>query len=587
MAIRSLHGQFALQVALTPDAVAVVADGRRLTYRELDVLSDRLAQRLQELGAGPEVPVAVLMERGPDLVAATLAVLRTGAFYVPLHSSYPRERLERILAITGAPLLVTDAVLRERGLPDSDAVVVDAAAATAAAAPTAHRTAGAAVGDEDLAYALFTSGSTGEPKGVAVTHRDALGLAQDRCWDGGAHDRVLMVSPYAFGMSTYELWVPLTRGGTIVVPPAGDLDVPTLRRLIDEHDVTVVHLTAGLFRVVAEEAPESLRQLREVMTGGDVIAPAAVAKVLDACPGLVVRAMYGATETTLFTSNEVITAPYRPGTRVSTGRPMDGMRAYVLDDRLAPVVQGAEGELYVAGVGVARGYLGRPDLTAERFVPDPFAGAGQRMYRTGDLARWTADGRLELVGRADHQVKIRGFRVELAELEVVLGLHPGVADAVAVAQDGDHGDKRLIAYVVPAAGSLDLPGLRAFVAERLPDFMLPAALAVMDTFPLTANGKLDRDALPRPDTSAGPAPARSATPLQAALCTMFADILGSPDVGVDDDFFDLYGQSMQAIRLTLRIAEETGTRITIPEFYDNPTPGQLARFIEHAQRTAA
>lgn len=584
MVPRSLHGQFALQATLTPDAVAVVSDGQRLTYRELDAASDRLAARLRELGAGPEVPVAVLMERSPALVTATLAVLKTGAFYVPLHAAYPAVRQERILEQTGATVLVCDAATRESGLSAATVTVVDAGEGPVADVPAVV----APVGDETLAYTLFTSGSTGEPKGVAVTHRDALALALDRSWDGPAHRRVLMVSPYAFGMSTYELWVPLTRGGTIVVPPPGELDVTQFGRLFADHDVTVVHLTAGLFRVVAEEAPEVLRPLREVMTGGDVITPSAVAKVLEACPDLTVRAMYGATETTLFTTNAVHTAPYRPGTRVATGRPMDGMRVYVLDAALAPVPHGGDGEVYVAGVGVARGYLGRPDLTAERFVPDPFAGAGERMYRTGDLGRATADGGLELVGRADQQVKIRGMRVELAELEAALAAHPAVADVVAQVWEDSSGDKRIAAYVVPADGPLELGDIRDHLAQRLPDFMLPSAMAVMDALPLTPNGKVDRAALPTPGEGAAE-PARSApTTLQAALCAMFADVLGVEEtVGVDDDFFALYGQSMQAIRLTLRIAEEVGIRITIPELYNNPTPAQLAVLIETARRTAA
>ncbi len=589
MVSRSIQGLFADQVARAPDAAAVSFGDARYTYRELDNRANRLAHRLLDLGAGPETPVAVLMERSAELVVATLAVLKTGAFYLPLHTAYPPERIQWITDQAGGPLVLVDESTRARALPGGCQIVVTDAEIDADQAlspwPASDPMVRTAAGQ--LAYLMYTSGSTGEPKGVAVTHRDVIALALDPCWEGGAHERALMVAPYAFGMSTYELWAPLLRGGLIVVAPPGDLEVATLHRLILDEAVTVVHLTAGLFRVVAEEAPAVLATLREVMTGGDVISPAAVARVFDACPDLVVRAMYGQTETTLFATNSPMTAPYRAGASVPIGRPMNDMRVYLLDESLQPVPEGMIGELYVGGTGVARGYFGRPDLTAERFVPDPFGGPGERMYRTGDLARWTPEGLADFVGRADDQVKIRGFRVELAEVEAALASYPGLAHVAVVARDIEAGDKRLAAYVVPESDEIDVVALRAHVMDLQPEYAVPAAFTVLDALPLTANGKLDRAALPAPNFEHSSGYREPRNPTEEAICAIFADVLGVQSVGIDDSFFDLSGQSMQAIRLVMRIEQEIGTRPDIAELYDFPTPALLAQKIERVAVTHA
>jgi acyl-CoA synthetase (AMP-forming)/AMP-acid ligase II/acyl carrier protein len=389
-----------------------------------------------------------------------------------------------------------------------------------------------------------------------------------------------MVAPYAFGMSTFELWAPLLRGGRIIAAPPGDLEVATLHRLIVDEAVTVVHLTAGLFRVVAEENPSVLATLREVMTGGDVISPTAVAKVFQACPQIVVRAMYGQTETTLFATNSPMTAPFRGGTSVAIGSPMHGMRAYILDENLQPVGEAAVGELYVAGAGVAVGYLGRPDLTAERFVPDLFGSAGERMFRTGDLARWTSDGLVDFVGRADDQIKIRGFRVELGEVEAALAGYPGLAHVAVVAVEAGPDDKRLAAYVVPKAGEVDIQALRDHARNLLPDYAVPGSFSVLDDLPLTSNGKLDRRRLPAPDFEHLAEYRQPRTSTEEALCSVFASVLNVPAVGIHDSFFDLSGQSMQAIRLIMRVEQDLGIRPEISDLYSHPTPAQLAQRLE-------
>jgi acyl-coenzyme A synthetase/AMP-(fatty) acid ligase/acyl carrier protein len=401
-----------------------------------------------------------------------------------------------------------------------------------------------------------------------------------------------MIAPHAFGMSTFEIWVPLLHGGTIVLAPPGNLNPADLPGLIDRHHVTCLHLTAGLFRVIAEETPSALAALTEVMTGGDTVAPTAVQRVQAACPNTTVRIMYGNTETTLFATTTALPHSWQPDADTPTvpiGTALDGMTIYLLDDQLNPVPAGTVGEMYIAGAGLARGYLDRPDLTAERFLADPYGPAGSRMFRSGDLARTDTHGQLHFAGRADHQVKIRGFRVEPAEIEATLARHPGIAHTLVTTHDDDNGDKHLIAYLVPEAGhDLDPAALRAHATAVLPDFMQPDAYITIPKLPLTPNGKLDRAALPVPtptDLSGSDEDGGSDgdNTLQNALRAIFADVLAVPTVGSDDSFFELGGQSLQAMRMILRIETELGLKTTIAELFDAPTPALLTKLFQGAQ----
>jgi acyl-coenzyme A synthetase/AMP-(fatty) acid ligase len=387
------------------------------------------------------------------------------------------------------------------------------------------------------------------------------------------------VAPYAFGVSAYEYWMPLLRGHHVVVSPPGDLEIGLLRRLIKEEEITAVHLTAGLFRVVAEEAPDLFAGVAEVLTGGDTIAPIAVQRVLERCPGTVVRALYGATEVTAFAVTTTMGAPYTAGATVPVGRPMNGVRAYVLDAELNPVPAGVEGELYLAGERLAAGYLGDPRQTAERFVADPFGPAGERMYRTGDLMRRASDGLLEFVGRTTDQVKIRGFRVEPGEVESALARYPGVAHAAVVAEEAAGGDSRLVAYLVPEAGDLDLDGVRAHAAGLLPEYMVPSAFVTLAALPLTPNGKLDRKALPEARAGGGAAYQAPRTARQETLCALFGEVLGAERVGVHDSFFDLDGQSLLAVRLISRIRAVLGVELTVGDLFNAPTVADLDALI--------
>jgi amino acid adenylation domain-containing protein len=572
-----IQEQFAAQVARAPDAVATSGGGVRLTYRELDERANRLAHRLADLGVRRAEPVAVLLARSPELVVATLGVIKAGAAYMPLHSAYPLETMQRIMDNAGQPVLLADESARRGGLPTSRQVVLvdsDIAQRGLSAADP-----GLGSRPEDLAYVIHTSGSEGRPRGVAVTHRGVLSIALDSCWDTGNQERVLMLAPYAFAVSTYELWVPLLRGGRVVLAPPGRLDLGTLRRLIRHEQITGLELPSGLFRVVADEAPDCLATVREVITGGDVISPGAVKRVLAECPDITVRATYGASEVTLYATATAITAPFHASPTVPVGRPMDDVELHVLDERLRPLGTGHVGEVYIAGDRLARGYFARPGLTCERFVANPFGGPGTRMYRTGDLARWTADSMIDFVGRANDQVKIRGFRVETAEVEAGLASCPGIADVVVVARPAEPGDETLIGYVVGGPDVVDIAALREHAEKVLPDYMVPSAFVVLGSLPLTSNGKVDRRALPEPPPAGSSAYRPPGTMQQETLCALFAKALGVPQVGVNDSFFDLGGQSLSGIRLISLINEALNVDLLLDDLFDFPTVTDLDRHL--------
>ncbi|MFK8844068.1 amino acid adenylation domain-containing protein [Streptomyces sp. Ac-502] len=547
----TVTGLFERTVRQHRNDIAVVSGETTLTYGDLDARANQVARHLHASDARPGDRVVVTPARSPELVVALLGIAKAGAVAVPVDTAQPARRVRTLFDDAASAVVLTEADVEDALCHRSDAPL------TARVTP-----------DSGL-YVMYTSGSTGTPKGVVTTHGNVAALAQDPCWDGIAAGRVLFHAPHTFDAATLELWVPLLNGGRVVIAPPADLTAKTLARLVTDHGLTAVHLTAGLFRVLAQETPECFAGLQHVLTGGDAVPAEAVAGVRDACPDVTVSHLYGPTETTLCATAFVV-GPGAPAPAVlPIGGPRAAVRVYVLDAALRPVPPEVTGELYIAGEGVARGYLGRAALTAERFVACPYGGG--RMYRTGDLVRWDHDGNLVFLGRADDQVKVRGFRIEPAEVEAVLGQCPGVRQAAVIVREDRPGDKRLVAYVVG-----DASGTRDFVAERLPDYMVPSATVVLDALPLTANGKVDRAALPAPDHPSGYSGRGPGSPVEEILCALFAEVLGVPRAGAEEGFFDLGGDSLLATRLAGRVQAVLGKELEVRMLFEAPSPAALA-----------
>ncbi|WPO69809.1 non-ribosomal peptide synthetase [Streptomyces sp. KN37] len=571
---------FAARVRQCPDAVAVASDGAELTYAELDARANRLARFLTGRGVGPESVVAVVRERGIDLIVTLLGVLKAGGAYLPVDPEYPAERIAFMLEESGATTVLASALCAPVVPGGTAAPVLVLDEPPLATEIEAYD--GGVLSDEERsarlrpahpAYMIFTSGSTGRPKGVVVTHTGVASLvtAQIERFEVGADSRVLQFASPGFDAATWELVMALCSGARLVVAPAETL-LPGggLAELVARHGVTHATLPPAVLSVLE---PEDLAPVTTLVSAGEALGGELVARF---SPGRRFVNAYGPTETTVCAtmSDTLAEDDDRPG----IGTPITNSRVYVLDEGLNPVPAGVDGELYVAGAGLARAYVGRPALTAERFVASPFDGAGERLYRTGDRVRWTADGRLEFASRVDDQVKIRGFRVEPGEVRAVLAAHPGVTQAAVVVREDGAGGRRLIGYVVPAAsvGEELVPDVRRFAEARLPEYMVPSSLVVLDALPLTANGKVDHGALP----AAGPAARTGRAPTTArekALCVAFAEVLGLPDVGVDDDFFALGGHSLLAARLTSRLRTVLGVEVSLRVLFRARTVSGLVR----------
>lgn len=568
----------AAQAARTPGAVALTEDTRTLTYARLDAAVNGLAHRLTARGVRPETTVGVLLGRSSLFVVAALAVLRAGGAFLPLDRRLPDARLSWLVRDAGAELVLTDEpdhVTEFAGGVQTERVD--------GIGPGRLDPPGVPVHPDQAAYVMYTSGSTGRPKGVVATHRTIVDFVRDPWWDSGRQARVLAYSPLDFDSSTYELWVPLARGGQAIIWAPELFDVREMRTVIARHDVTAAYLTTALLETVAQEDPAALAGLDEITTGGDALSPGALRRVREHCPRTTVVHAYGPTETTVFCSLQPFEPALGPEPALDLGRPMAHTAMYVLDEALRPCPPGEVGEIFISGARLARGYLHRPELTARSFVPDPFGSSGGRLYRTGDLARRAADGTITFAGRADRQVKLRGFRIEPGEVETALAGHPDVGRAVVTVREDLPGGRALVAYLVPSADrEPDVAAIRAHLAAALPAYLVPSAFVVLPELPLTPHGKVDRAALPRPERTGGDG-AAPRTPLETALCELYRDILQCPPVGVDDNFFELGGHSLLAIRLGRSIQAATGRDVTIREVFRFPT---VARLAAHLAATA-
>ncbi|MET0647060.1 MAG: amino acid adenylation domain-containing protein, partial [Pyrinomonadaceae bacterium] len=586
----TIHQLFAQQAALTPDAVAVVYGSDSLSYRELDARAELLAARLRAHGVGPERVVALCLERSAEMVVALLAILKAGGAYLPLDPADPPARLSRLLADSGAILLLSESRLAAR-LPETatPTLLLDADASDVSPASGAGPGAAdfAEVAATNLAYVLFTSGSTGTPKAVGVEHRAVVRLVRGTGYaEFGPSEVFLQLAPLAFDASTFELWGPLLNGGRLIVMPPGAPSLDDIAAALRQHGVTTLWLTAGLFHLMAERRPAALRGLRQLLAGGDVLSPARVREFVAGGGSRLING-YGPTEGTTFTCCHEVGGAGEVGASVPIGRPIANTKVYVLDGRMRPAPVGMRGELYIGGDGLARGYLGNAKETAARFVPDPFSTeSGAQLYRTGDFARQRADGVVEFLGRRDNQVKVRGFRVEPGEVEAALREHTAVNECAVVVRADETGEGRLVGYVARRAGhEVSAEELREYLAGRVPRYMMPAVVMVLERLPLTANGKVNRAALPevtaeRPD-GAGERPVGE---IEEVIARLWEQVLGVEGVGRRENFFELGGHSLRATQLMSRVRETFGVQVSLVVLFEQPTVADLAAAVEDALR---
>ena len=586
---KRLHELFEAQAAAAPERIAVVFEAAALSYRQLNARANRLAHHLRRRGVGPDVVVGVCAERSLEMVIGLLGVLKAGGAYLPLDPSYPRERLAYMIEDARPLLVLTQQALRETLPLQAETFRLDADWARLDDESEANLASG--VGAQNLAYVIYTSGSTGRPKGVGATHD---GVVNRLAWMQAryglcAEDVVLQKTPYGFDVSVWEFFWPLAVGSRLVVARPGDHREPArLAELVVRHGVTTLHFVPSMLRAFLSHGETScLARLKRVLCSGEAL-PGGLRDAFFAADGVELHNLYGPTEASIDVTSYACRGEDEDGS-VPIGRPIWNTQIYLLDAGLNLVPQGVAGELYIGGVGLARGYVNRPDLTAERFVANPFGEAGTRLYRTGDLACWRADGEIEFLGRVDHQVKIRGIRIELGEIEAALSLVAGVGEAIVVAREEAGSDKRLVAYVTGAEGKApDAAALRAALQRELPDYMVPSAFVALAALPLTASGKVDRKALPSPDF-AGRAAHEYVAPRNATeetLCRVWAEALGVERVGIEDNFFELGGHSLLAMTLTERLRRE-GLVSDVRSVFAHPTPATLADAIGDADAIEA
>lgn len=594
------HQLFEAQARQTPEATAVVCGRDSLTYQQLDERANRLAHALQKQGVTLETPVALCLDRSLEMMVALLAVLKAGGTYLPLDPSYPAERLAYMVTDAGAQLIITQShlttTLHEAGLPDGVTLLVleDAAADLTKESPAQPPSPAT---PQNVAYIIYTSGSTGRPKGVQVLHHSVSNFLLTMRQKPGfaASDKLLAVTTLSFDIAVLELFLPLISGGQLILASREMAqDGRQLAQAMTEHGVTVMQATPATWQLLLELGWQGSQQLK-ILCGGEPIPGELAARLLERCASL--WNMYGPTETTIWSTTHQILPEEE---MISIGRPIANTQVYLLDTHLRPVPVGAVGELYIGGTGVARGYWQRPRLTAERFIPDPFSQQpGQRLYGTGDLARYLPDGRLVCLGRVDHQVKVRGYRIELGEIEAALERQAAVSRAVVMAREDVPGDKRLVAYVIPNGhGEHPLPmeqvteqivpQLRQTVQALLPDYMLPGVYVLLDEFPLTPNGKVNRRALPPPDNNHHTCdfvPPR--TPLEEELALIWCQILRVNRVGVQDNFFTLGGHSLLATQVIARIRDTFAVELPLRALFEAPTIAGLAEKVMQQEIAAA
>jgi amino acid adenylation domain-containing protein len=575
----------------TPRARAITGFDRGLTYDEVELGSNRVANALLSLGVNPGAAVGVAFERSIDLPLVLLGILKAGAAYVPLDMSYPRERIGWMIDDAAVSLVVTN---ETQGRPQTS---VRSVSVTELLACENDERPDSKSEPSSLAYIMYTSGSTGRPKGVAIEHRGVVRLVRGIDYVAiEPNDTFLHFAPLSFDASTFEIWAPLLNGARLAVPEPGLIAMDELAETLDRFGVTTMFLTTALFQRLVDTPSARPRSLRTLLTGGEVASPTHMARFLQAFPRCRLVAVYGPTENTTFSTWCDITPIDCVGSSVPIGKPIAHSTAFVLDAALQPLPVGVEGELCLGGDGVARGYVNRPDLTSERFVADPFAGnPAARLYRTGDRARWRPGGLLEFRGRDDDQVKVRGFRIELGEIESALKKHESVADAAVVVTERD-GDKELVAHIVSHSETVaDEHQLRAWLSRTLPSFMIPHRIAACRELPLTPSGKVDRVALAR---AAGicasgrtshprPAKKRTSTELERTIAEIWRDVLRCDAApALDENFFDAGGDSLRLLAVHSRLREQLNANVSVTDLFEHGTIRGLASFLGRQQGRA-
>jgi amino acid adenylation domain-containing protein len=582
---KRLHEFFEAQVERTPDRTAVVFEDEQLTYRELNDQANRLGHYLRKLGVGPDVLVGVFMERSLEMVVALYGIVKAGGAYVPLDPEYPRARLAFMAEDTQVPVLLTQEHLVAQ-LPQNGAKVVCLDSDWPAIAEGNRDNIRSEAKAENLAYVIYTSGSTGTPKGVMNTHQ---GICNRLLWMQDAYrlseeDRVLQKTPFSFDVSVWEFFWPLLAGARLIVArPGGHRDGNYLVKLIREQGITTLHFVPAMLGVFLQERDvERCLSLKRVICSGEALSYELQERFFSKLPAEL-HNLYGPTEAAVDVAHW---ACKRRSTErvVPIGYPVANTRLYILDSHLQPAPIGIPGELCIGGVQVARGYLNRPDLTAEKFIPDHFSKVqGARLYRTGDAARYLPGGEIEYLGRTDEQVKVQGYRIELGEIEAALGGHEAVRQAVVMAREDTPGDKQLAAYIIPNADSNpSISALRRYLREKLPEYMVPSTFTMLEKFPLTPNGKIDRRALPAPASrrpeleSAYMAPR---TEIERTITTLWQEALQLEKIGVNDNFFDLGGNSLRMVQVHAGLREKVQRELSMLEMFTYPTINSLAAYL--------
>ncbi|GAA6615988.1 non-ribosomal peptide synthetase [Scytonema sp. NUACC26] len=577
-----IHHLFEAQVKQTPNTVAVVFEDEQLTYWELNHRAEQLAHHLRSLGVGPEVLVGICVERSIEMVVGLLGILKAGGAYVPLDPAYPKERLAFMLSNSQLSILLTQRQF-VKNLPENTAKVVLDEPWDASDEETKDIITN--VTANNLAYVMYTSGSTGKPKAVSVIHRGVVRLVKGANYVNITKEEVfLQLAPISFDASTFEIWGCLLNGGKLVIFPASKLSLKKLGQTIQQYQVTTLWLTSGLFHLMVDEQLEDLKPVRQLLAGGDVLSVPHIQKTLQKLEGCKLINGYGPTENTTFTCCFSITEPFQFSNSVPIGRPISNTQVYILDRHMQPVPIGVRGELYTGGDGLARGYFNRPELTEEKFIPNPFSDEpGAYLYKTGDLTRYLPDGNIEFLGRIDNQVKIRGFRIELGEIESALCQHPAIKEAAVIVKEDSSSNKHLVAYIVPMQEQeLTIHDLRGFLNQKLPDYMMPLAFVQLNSLPLSPNGKVDRRTLSnftlsRPD-SAGPLIAPR-NPTEQQLADIWTEVLKT-EVGVYDNFFELGGNSLLAAQIVSQLYKMLSVELTVSELFEFTTVAELAAHIE-------